>query len=226
MAAAYFYKDLRSYIYTQSIDNYDWSEFIVDYVPGVGPDGQPLPDAQPIGDFTAPQNGQGGTLQGLELSASLPLDMLWQPLEGFGIQASATFNDSNIKIRDPESRDSVGSGDISLPGLSDEVYNLTAYYEKNGFAARLSQRKRSDFIGEIGRFDNTRTLRYVVGEDIIDAQVSYTFAEGAAFEGLTVLLQLSNLTDSSYQTYAGSKDRPLENVKWGSTWLFGLNYKF
>ena len=221
VAAAYFYKDLRTYIYTQTIDNYDWSAFVADYVPPPG-----SPPAQTIGNFTAPQNGQGGTLQGLELSASMPLDLFWEPLRGFGFLASATFNDSNIKIRDPESSSSVGGGDISLPGLSDEVYNLTAYFERNGFEARISERKRSDFIGEIGNFAGNRTLRYVVGEDIVDAQVSYTFNEGHAFEGLTLLLQLSNLTNSSYQTYAGSKDRPLENIEWGKTWLFGLNYKF
>ena len=35
-----------------------------------------------IGQFTAPYNGQGGKLQGLELTASLPLDMFWDAAEG------------------------------------------------------------------------------------------------------------------------------------------------
>ena len=95
--------------------------------------------------------------------------------------ASASFNDSNIEIRDPESASSVGSGDIALPGLSKRVYNLTAYYERNGFEARINQRRRSDFIGEIGNFAGNRTLRYVVGENITDAQISYTFGEAAAW---------------------------------------------
>jgi iron complex outermembrane recepter protein len=151
--------------------------------------------------------------------------MVWDALDGFGVIASASFNDSNIKIRDPESASSVGDGDISLPGLSDEVYNVTAYYERGGFEARISQRKRSDFIGEIGNFAGNRTLRYVVGEDITDAQISYTFSENSV-PGLSVLLQVNNLTDSAYQTYAGTKDRPLEHIKWGRTVLFGVNYKF
>ena len=46
-------------------------------------------------------------------------------------------------------------GFITLPGLSKQVYNLTAYYENSGFEARISQRKRSDFIGEIGNFNGT-----------------------------------------------------------------------
>jgi hypothetical protein len=140
--------------------------------------------------------------------------------------ASATFNDSNIKIRDPVSASSVGSGDIDLPGLSKRVYNLTAYYERNGFEARVNQRRRSDFIGEIGNFNGNRTLRYVVGENITDAQVSYTFGDGTALSGLSLLLQASNLTNEAYKTYAGTKDRPLEYVEWGRSFLLGLTYKF
>ncbi|APO94333.1 TonB-dependent receptor [Xanthomonas vesicatoria] len=221
VAAAFFYKDLKSYIYTQSRDNYDFSALVAGYVPP--------PGSAPVlttGTFSAPFNGKGGTLRGVELTASLPLDLLFAPLEGFGIQASATFNDSDVKIRDPESASSVGDGEISLPGLSERVYNLTAYYEHKGFEARVSQRRRSDFIGEIGNFNGNRTLRYVVGENITDAQISYNFSEGSSLSGLTLLLQASNLSNSPYRTYAESKDRPLEYIEWGRTFVLGVNYKF
>ena len=223
VAAAYFYKDLQSYIYTQTDPFYDLSQYTADIpahpnFPGVG--------VNPIGKFSTPVNGEGGTLQGLELTASLPFEMFTDALQGFGAVASATFNDSNIKIRDPESASSVGSGDIDLPGLSKRIYNLTFYYERNGFEARVNQRRRSDFIGEIGNFNGNRTLRYVIGENITDAQISYTFGEGTALNGLSLLLQASNLTNEAYRTYAGSKDRPLEYVEWGRAYLLGLTYKF
>lgn len=220
IAAAYFYKDLRSYIYTQTRDGYDFSELLVGYVPPPG-----SAPVQTTGTMTAPFNGEGGMLQGLELSASLPLDMFSDALSGFGFVASASFTDSNIEIRDPESSSSVGGGGISLPGLSDQVYNLTAYYERNGFEARINNRRRSDFIGEIGNFAGNRTLRYVVGENITDAQIGYAFGSGS-LEGLSILLQVSNLTNESYRTYAGTKDRPLETIEWGRTVLLGVNYKF
>ena len=41
-----------------------------------------------------------------------------------------------------------------------------------------------------------------------------------------MLLQGSNLTNSVYKTYAGTKDRPLEHIEWGRTWLLGASYKF
>lgn len=222
VAAAVFYKDLKSYIYTQSRDDYDFSALLASYV---RPPSMTVP-VQTTGTFSSPQNGKGGTLRGLELTASLPLDMVTDSLRGFGIQASATFNDSDIKIVDPDSVSSVGSAPIDLPGLSKRVYNFTAYYERNGFEARVSQRRRSDFIGEIGNFNGNRTLRYVVGENVTDAQLSYTFADGSTLAGLSLLLQASNLTNSPYRTYAGTKDRPLEYVEWGRTYMLGVNYKF
>ncbi|MCD9030680.1 TonB-dependent receptor [Luteimonas sp. Y-2-2-4F] len=222
VAAAFFYKDLRTYIYTQTRDDYDFSGFLGDYVPPEGVDWE----LQTTGNFTAPQNGEGGTLRGLELTASLPLDLWTESLRGFGIVASASFNDSDIQILDPESANSVGNEPIDLPGLSRRVYNLTAYFERDGFEARLSQRRRSDFIGEIGNFDGARTLRYVVGENITDAQISYSFGDGSSLEGLTLLLQANNLTNESYRTYAGTQDRPLERIEWGRTYLLGLNYRF
>ncbi|WP_349984618.1 TonB-dependent receptor [Stenotrophomonas sp. WHRI 8082] len=222
VAAAVFYKDLKSYVYTQSVDDYDFSDLLASYVP---PPGMVSPVLQ-TGTFSSPQNGKGGTLRGLELTASLPLDMFTESLRGFGVQASATFNDSDIEILDPESASSVGSDPIALPGLSDRVYNFTAYFERNGFEARVSQRRRSDFIGEIGNFNGNRTLRYVVGENVTDAQVSYTFSDSSAMAGLTLLLQGTNLTNEPYRTYAGTTDRPLEYVEWGRTYMLGVNYKF
>jgi iron complex outermembrane recepter protein len=75
-------------------------------------------------------------------------------------------------------------------------------------------------------FNGNRSLRYVVGEEITDAQVSYTFADDSALAGLSVLFQVSNLTDEAYRTYAESKESPLEYVEWGRTYLLGVNYKF
>ncbi|MCR6496561.1 TonB-dependent receptor [Thermomonas sp. S9] len=223
IAAAYFYKQLTSYIYTQTRDGYDFTELLKGWVP---PPGMTVP-VQTTGTMTAPFNGKGGRLQGLELTASMPLDMVFgERLRGFGVIASASFTDSSIKIRDPESSSSVGNGPISLPGLSKQVYNLTAYYERNGFEFRINNRRRSDFIGEIGNFAGNRTLRYVVGENITDAQLSYTFSQDSGFGGLTLLLQANNLGDAAYRTYAGSKDRPLEYIKWGRTLLLGASYKF
>jgi TonB-dependent receptor len=222
VSAAYFYKDLRSYIY-QDTRQRDFSEEIAN-LPPLAP-GEVITATS--GNFTAPYNNTGGMLQGLELTASLPLDLFWDPMQGFGVIASASFFDSDIALLpDPSSVTSVGPESISLPGLSDEVYNFTAYYARGGFEARVNQRWRTDFIGEISNFAAERTLRYVEGESTTDAQISYSFGEGSAMKGITMLLQASNLTNSGYRTYATEQDRPLENIEWGKTYLLGVSYKF
>ena len=227
ISAAYFYKDLRSYIFTQTRDGYDFTDQVASWLEVNASTVPPGVTIQNTGTYSAPFNGKGGKLQGLELTASMPLDLMFgEAFRGFGVVASASFTDSSIKILAPENASSIGNDPISLPGLSKRVYNLTAYYERNGFEVRVNNRRRSDFIGEIGNFDGARSLRYVVGENITDAQLSYSFGENSGFKGLSLLLQASNLGDESYRTYAGTKDRPLETIKWGRTLLLGASYKF
>lgn len=209
-SAQAFYKDLKSYIYQQS-ETYDFSAFTPGTVATTN-----------FGQFTAPFNGRGGKLQGIELSASLPLGMLFKPLDGFGFAASASHTSSKIKIQDPGSN--IGSN-IPLPGLSKNVTDLTFYYEKYGFEARISQRQRSTFVGEIANFANDRTLRYVVGERVVDMQLGYTFQDGP-MKDLGFNLSISNLNDAPYRTYGGSTDRAYEYQKYGRTVLFGAAYKF
>ena len=55
---------------------------------------------------------------------------------------------------------------------------------------------------------------------------SLSFGDGSSLDGLTLLLQANNLTNEAYKTYAGTRDRPLEHVQWGRTYLLGLNYRF
>ena len=210
VALAGFHKKLVSYIYTQT-QTYDFSK----YIPGT-------PAITPFGNYTAPYNGKGGTLKGLELSGSMPFNLVSPMLDGFGVQASYTYSDSDITIQDPGSN--IGTN-ITLPGLSKNTSNLTLYYEKNGFETRISQRRRSDFVGEIGNFAGERTLRYVVGENVVDFQVGYTFQTGA-LKGVGLVAQVNNLTNEAYETYNGDRKKQLEYQKYGRTVLIGANYKF
>ena len=209
-ALAFFYKKLDTYIFTET-RTHDFSA----QIPGTNA-------ITPFGNYTAPYNGKGGNMKGLELTASLPLNMVSQALDGFGMSGSYSYNDSAITIKEPSA--SLGQT-IMLPGLSKHTSNLTVYYEKDGFETRLSQRKRSDFVGEIGNFAGERTLRYVVGENILDFQIGYSFNEGM-FKGMGLVLQVNNLRDAAYETYNGNRNQQLEYQKYGRTILLGANYKF
>lgn len=213
VALAGFYKKLDTYIYDQTIQDYDFTNLIAS-------SGSPVIPIRNTGTLSGPLNGNGGSLKGLEASLSIPFSLFGDAFEGFGLVASASRNSSSIAINDG----GLGSN-IALPGLSKTVTNLTFYYEKDGFGARISRRHRSDFIGEVTAFGNDRSLRYVAGEAVIDAQVGYEFRTGS-LKGLGILLQVYNLTDSDYLTYRGTKDRMEEYQKYGRTFLAGVNYKF
>ncbi len=209
-AIAGFYKDLKTYIYDQTNGNYDFSEFTTG-VPNVTTN---------FGNFSQPLNGNGGSLRGLEVSLSVPLNMLTEALDGFGVVASLSKNDSAITVNNTN----LGSG-ITLPGLSKTVSNLTLYYERNGFSARISRRERSDFVGEITAFGNDRSLRFVRGEAVVDAQIGYDF-QSESLKGLGLVLQVYNLNNAKYSTYEDNKAQVVEYQKYGRTFLFGANYKF
>ena len=209
MALAGFYKDLKTYIFDQTTPNYDFSKFTA---------GNPLASTN-VGRFSQPLNGTGGKLSGAELSVSVPLNLLSTMLDGFGFVASVTRNSSAIKVDNTN----LGSA-ITLPGLSKTVSNLTLYDEKHGFSTRISQRQRSDFVGEISGFGSDRELRFVKGERVIDFQAGYDFSSGS-LKNLGIQLQIYNLTDSAYQTYQVKKSQIVEYQKYGRTVLLGINYK-
>ena len=205
VSAAGFYKDLKSYIYNITVPR-DFSEYRL-----VGATSN-------IGTMNQPKNGEGGRLSGLEFAVSTPLNVISPMLDGFGVTANASFTSSEIAIKDQR----FGSMDIPLPGLSKRVFNLTAYYEKEGYSARISQRRRSDFVGEIDGIGGANELTFVKGDTVVDLQLGYDFPQ---VKGLSVLFQVNNLTDTDFQTYAGSPDRPRGYVKYGRQMLLGLNYK-
>lgn len=207
VSAAVFHKQLKSYIYKQTTP-YDFSAM---NIPGATTN---------TGTFTQPINGQGGKLQGLELAVSLPLDLVSPMLDGFGVTANLSLTNSAISIKDQR----FGSQSVPLPGLSKNVANLTAYYEKDGYSARISQRRRSDFVGEIGGPGGQNELTFVKADTVVDLQLGYDFTTGFA-KGASLLFQVNNLTDTAFQTYSGSPDRPRGYQKYGRQMFVGINYK-
>jgi len=221
VSVAAFYKDLESYIYKQTDPNHDFSE-----LRAATPDALfnvPLDQVQTTGNFSLPVNGQGGYLYGFEFSASLPFEMFSDALDGFGAIVSYSYTKSDIEIVGAVS--SVSNDHIPLPGLSQDVWNATLYYEKYGFGARIATRYRSEYIGEVTNFANERGLRFVDADMITDAQLSYLFEDGM-LKGLQILAQVNNLTNEPYIAYSQNKSRLIDFQEYGTQYLLGVNYKF
>jgi iron complex outermembrane receptor protein len=208
VAGAVFYKKLSSYIFDLTNPNFDFTGF---------PNLSGRTPISNIGDFTQPVNGKGGDISGVELAASVPLNLLTPVLDGFGVQASVSITDSKIKpFGDADTR--------PLPGLSKDVATFTAYYEKYGFSARVATRYRDKFIAEIEGFGADREYRFAKPETVTDLQLGYEVQSGPV-KGLNFLLQVNNLTDEPY-TEVDSAGSVLKQDKYGKTYLFGVTYKF
>lgn len=225
VSLAGFYKDLKTYIYSQTIADYDFSSFLEtlpdDYFnnPGVI-----IPTT---GRFTSPVNGEGGNLRGLELSLALTGELFTDALTGFGTLLSVSRTESSITIEDPPNNQFTGGnglGSIPLPGLSKTVWNATVYYENSGFSARVATRSRSEYIGEVTNFANDRAFKYVKGDRITDAQVGYEFGPGA-LQGLSILLQVNNVTNEPYIAYSVIEPRQQDFQEYGRQYLLGINYR-
>ena len=207
VSLAGFYKDLETFVFTRNQ--------IFDFA------GYPTGGITPViteGVVSAPDNGDGGYISGVEFALSVPFEIVHPMLDGFGMQASVSQTSSEIK---PD-----GQNATPLPGLSETVANVTVYYEANGFQARVSNRYRSDYLGEVAGFGNGRTLRSVAAENVIDAQIGYEFQSGP-LEGASVLAQVNNLTDEPFKTFEnGDERRVIDFQRYGRTFLIGLNYRY
>lgn len=213
LAAALFYKKLDSYIVDITNTNFDFTRYRNDSQVA-------LPSN--IGDFTQPTNGSGGYLKGVELAASAPLNLVSRWLDGFGVVANYANTSSSLQL--PDTSDG-GSGQMPLPGLSRVTASLTLYYERHGFSARVAQRYRSRFIGEIRTNEGERQATYIKGEKIVDLQLGYEFDQGW-LKGASLLVQANNLTNAEFVRYRKVESNTIEQTKYGRTLLVGLNYKF
>ncbi|MDE1921997.1 MAG: TonB-dependent receptor [Gammaproteobacteria bacterium] len=218
VSAAAFYKKLKTYIY-QINAPFDFSSFNALLPPGYLPSGAA---EQALGTYTAPANGNGGRVDGIELAVSLPGEMISDYLTGFGANASVSETDSSISI--PGQVASISSQAITLPGLSKTVWQATVYYERYGFSARLATRYRSNYIGEITDFAGDRALEYVRHEQITDFQTGYDFTKGR-LSGLSLLFQIDNMTNTPFIDYAGVGTRVRDYETYGRLFFLGAKYK-
>jgi iron complex outermembrane receptor protein len=227
LSIAGFYKNIKTYIYQQS-GTFDFSGIPLPTTANAIPAGVVISN---IGQITLPANGNGGSVKGLEFSGAFNFGTLTSILDGLGVQGSLSLTESNLNpTSNPDPTQAV-----RIPGLSGTVYNLTGYYERDGFQARISQRYRSGFKGEVVQLFATRGFTEILADKQVDAQVGYT-VQGGALEGLGVLFQVNNLTNSPYRTRLGldgggtttsDGGALLETYEnYGRQFLLGFNYRF
>jgi TonB-dependent receptor len=150
--------------------------------------------------FSGITNGGDGYLKGFEVAAQLQLEPwigntgLPDWMGGFGVRATATFNDSEV------TKPAVGAipaRKLRLPGTSDEVYNFALYYEKYGASVQLSYQRRSlwldGFADDLADAGDT----YWAADDELDLSARYSINKN--FE---IYFDATNLLDNAGRRFA------------------------
>jgi iron complex outermembrane receptor protein len=231
VAAAVFEKKLKNSIYVDTTI-FDFSGFPNSSSPHQNPACLVGQTNCNLGILSAPTNGPGGYVQGAELSGALDFGLLSKTLDGFG--TTLTYSHTHSSIAGHANN---GQIDITrtLEGLSGDVYALTAYYEKDGWSARVGGRYRSAYIAQVrGVWINT-SLVANQSELITDAQLGYAWESGP-LKGLSVDFQIANLGNTPYRTSLNDDSYstvnggflllPSSYQQYGRRYLFGVGYKF
>ena len=212
-SVGFFYKDLKNW----HREGAGLADFSGAYIEGFHQTSDGQPPGTFLGGVSFREDGLQGYVRGWEAQLSLPFDLIHKSLDGFGAIASATLMEGEL---DDSGR---------IPGLSEDNYSLTFFYENEGFEVRIAGTKRSDFLTETRGLSLALTETTDEGFEIWDAQIGYDFTESSieALHGLRVTLQAQNLTDDpEVQTNPGDGRQVIENSRFGRNFIFGLNYKF
>jgi len=212
-AATFFYKDLTNW-HRSSDALTDFSDV---YIPEIHKDSNGDAPATLMGFVDTTEGGLEGFVRGYELQASIPFRVMHDSLEGFGLVLSGTFLDGKLE----------DGGKV--PGLSEESYSLTAYYESNGFEFRIAGTKRDEFLTETRGGSLSLQATEDTGSEIWDAQISYDFDESGieSLQGLRISFQAQNLTDEDTIQAEATDTRQITSYQsFGANYSLGLNYKF
>ena len=208
-AAAYFYKDVDSFITSTTDSDRPWSD--------TGLNADLLTDEGTYGagdswEIARNINGDGGELSGIELQYQQAL------LDNFGVILNYTYVESEMNYAKPGEEPVLDT----LVGMSENTYNATAYYEDENFSARISYAVRDDYLTRApNSARNGNDTEYTEGTSNVDFVASYNVNDNwkLSFEGI-------NLTDEPNRQMIDSSGRIVVDHTYGRQYYLGAQYKF
>jgi phosphoribosylformimino-5-aminoimidazole carboxamide ribotide isomerase len=207
---ALFYKDIDAFVESIvfSADN--------DNTAQMEADGIIIPFGVRGGQYeTSRMNDQGGYIRGIELGYTQPFTNLPGVWSGLGFSGSYSYTESDTSI---DGGDNFGNVNIPLPGLSENVWTATVWWDIGRFSARASTRYRDEFINE-GVAPGGTNLQWAGDYMVTDMQFSYAFDMG-----LDLLFQINNLTDEEDRTFFADGE-PGRYTTFGTQYFIGVNYR-
>ena len=152
--------------------------------------------------FSGITNGGNGRIYGFEVAAQLQLEPWVESMGlpdwtgGFGISANLTYNDSEVTKPEVLSV-AVPARKVRLPGTSDVIYNVGAYYEKYGISMRLQYQRRSTWLDGYADDLTDGGDTYWAADDELDFSARYAITKN--FE---VYFDASNLLNNPGRRYS------------------------
>lgn len=199
-----FYKDIRDVLFDIEYDQFGLTHFDTPEL------------KRSTYRYSTIGNGGKGTLKGIEIAFSQPFEGLTRSLDlpdwlgGFGVQANLTLNDSKATTPDGQT--------VELPGASKLVYNISGYYERSGFSARVSWQERSRWIDSIGS-------NPIVGNNYWDRVGRLDVSARYAFnDNLELYFDANNLLNEPGIRYVGDRARVTEFEKFGARYMWGVRF--
>jgi iron complex outermembrane receptor protein len=146
-------------------------------------------------DITTPRNGEQAIVKGYEVIVQRDLDFLPGILGNLGVSANYTYNDSEATSVNPNTGETL-EADLPMPGLSEETFNATLYYEDERLDMRLAYNFRSDYMS--AAFGGQNNTNFVHDYEQLD------FAAGFyVTDNFKLTAQVQNLTNSKKWGYQG-----------------------
>ncbi len=158
-------------------------------------------------------NGLSADVTGVELA--------WQQMliGGFGYQVNGTYVHSNANFNNF----STITNQFALQGIGNSA-NLIAFYQQNGFQARLAVQWQAKQLLQLGQEQNNSAFgtepTYLEASTEVDFSTSYDINKH-----LSVFFEALNLTDSVYHTVGRFDNQTLNLVDYGRSFTFGVRAK-
>lgn len=164
--------------------------------------------------LSAPSNTGEGDITGLELAYQQVFSNLPAPFNNLGLQANYTYVDSKVEVSTDGQTE-----ELPITGLSENSFNIVAFYEYENFAARIGYNWRDEYLVNNGVGAVADEFQAEFGT--VDMSVSYELTDDIriGFEGV-------NLTDEQAKNYLGDEARGGRIDQYGKRFSVSLNAKF
>ena len=197
----YYFTDASMFsaaLFTKQIENVVFSTEAVETVDGCGAS----PDLYDQCRVTRPRSNGDGEVTGLELQLQHSFD------NGVGFITNYTYVDSETNTPDNTKE--------MVPGVSENSFNASLFYENAYISTRLAYNWRSEWIG-VGAAQAVKNDDY----QQIDASIIWH-----AMENLDVSLEGVNLTNEVIQSYDTNYGLTQNTIEFGSRYYLSVSYKF